>query len=55
MRQYANPYHVAQGVLGADDPEKLIEQIKQYQGWGFIAGVDFTVTHKGLRKRIVKL
>ena len=55
MRQYANPYHVAQGVLGAEDPDRLIEQIKQYQEWGFIAGVDFTVTHNGLRKRIIKI
>lgn len=50
---FKNPYHLAKAILGVNNPLKVVNEIKEYISLGYIPGVDFTITEKGVNLRKV--
>lgn len=48
MRHYGHPFHVASAILGVSNTEEIVKQIEFLHSLGYIAGVDFGVTMKGV-------
>lgn len=48
---FKNPYHLAKAILGVSDPEVIVNQIKLLITKGYVPGVDFTITEKGVNLR----